>query len=119
MAFCFMVVSFVLRFLAGHRRRVDDCSQSIDERVATQTRRSFLLRSRVASCCANLNEILIIMAVVDEGSFIAGGQTMGLSRSAAGKAVSRLEDRLGVRLLHRSTRGLSLTDEGRVFYTGA
>lgn len=65
---------------------------------------------------ANLNEILIFMAVVDGGSFIAGGQAMGLSRSAAGKAVNRLEDRLGVRLLQRSTRSLSLTDEGRVFY---
>jgi DNA-binding transcriptional LysR family regulator len=65
---------------------------------------------------ANLNEILVFMAVVDEGSFIAGGQAMGLTRSASGKAVNRLEDRLGVRLLHRTTRALSLTDEGRVFY---
>ncbi len=65
---------------------------------------------------ANLNEILVFMAVVDEGSFVAGGQAMGLSRSAAGKAITRLEDRLGVRLLHRTTRALSLTDEGRVFY---
>lgn len=65
---------------------------------------------------ANLNEILIFMSVVDEGSFIAGGHAMGLTRSAAGKAVSRLEDRLGVRLLNRTTRALSLTDDGRVFY---
>lgn len=65
---------------------------------------------------ANLNEILVFMAVVDEGSFVAGGQAMGLSRSAAGKAITRLEDRLGVRLLNRTTRALSLTDEGRVFY---
>ena len=64
----------------------------------------------------NLNEILVFMAVVDAGSFIAGGQAMGLTRSAAGKAVARLEDRLGVRLLNRTTRTLSLTDEGRVFY---
>jgi DNA-binding transcriptional LysR family regulator len=65
---------------------------------------------------ANLNEIFIFMAVVDEGSFIAAGLAMGLSRSAAGKAVNRLEDRLGVRLLNRTTRALSITDEGRVFY---
>ncbi|MEB3042480.1 LysR family transcriptional regulator [Rhizobium mulingense] len=64
----------------------------------------------------NLNDILIFMAVVDAGSFIGGGQAMGLSRSAAGKAVIRLEDRLGTRLLNRTTRRLSLTDEGRVFY---
>lgn len=65
---------------------------------------------------ANLNDIQVFMAVVDAGSFIAGGKAMGLSRSAAGKAVMRLEDRLGVRLLHRTTRTLSLTDEGRLLY---
>lgn len=64
----------------------------------------------------NLNDILVFMAVVDEGSFAAGGRTLGLTRSAAGKAVGRLEDRLGVRLLHRTTRALSVTDEGRLFY---
>ncbi|AMN81405.1 MULTISPECIES: LysR family transcriptional regulator [Pseudomonas] len=64
----------------------------------------------------NLNEMLIFMAVVDAASFVAGGQTMGLTRSAAGKAVTRLEDNLGVRLLNRTTRTLSLTDEGRALY---
>jgi DNA-binding transcriptional LysR family regulator len=64
----------------------------------------------------NLNDILVFMAVADAGSFVAGGQAMGLSRSAAGKAIIRLEDRLGARLLNRTTRTLSLTDEGRVFY---
>jgi len=66
----------------------------------------------------NLNDIMIFMAVVDAGSFVAGGQALGLSRSAAGKAVIRLEDRLGARLLNRTTRTLSLTEEGRVFYEG-
>lgn len=65
---------------------------------------------------ANLNDIQVFMAVVEAGSFIAGGKAMGLSRSAAGKAVMRLEDRLGVRLLNRTTRTLSLTDEGRLLY---
>ena len=64
----------------------------------------------------NLNEMLIFMAVVDGASFVAGGQAMGLTRSAAGKAVARLEDNLGVRLLNRTTRTLSLTDEGRALY---
>lgn len=63
-----------------------------------------------------LNDIMVFMAIVDAGSFVAGGQTMGLTRSAAGKAISRLEERLGVRLLNRTTRKLSLTDEGRTFY---
>ncbi|MFY0576388.1 LysR family transcriptional regulator [Cystobacter fuscus] len=64
----------------------------------------------------NLNDITVFMAVVDSGSFVAGGQALGMTRSAAGKAVMRLEDRLGVRLLNRTTRTLSLTDEGRAFY---
>ena len=64
----------------------------------------------------NLNDILTFMAVVDAGTFVGGSQAMGLTRSAAGKAVARLEERLGARLLNRTTRSLSLTDEGRVFY---
>lgn len=64
----------------------------------------------------HLNDILVFMAVVDAGSFIAGGRALGLTRSAAGKAVARLEDRLGARLLNRTTRALSLTDEGRTFH---
>jgi DNA-binding transcriptional LysR family regulator len=63
-----------------------------------------------------VNDILVFMAVVEAGSFVAGGEAMGLSRSAAGKAIMRLEDRLGTRLLNRTTRKLSLTSEGRVFY---
>lgn len=65
---------------------------------------------------AQLDEISAFMAVVDAGSFVGGGQSLGLTRSAAGKALARLESRLGVRLLNRTTRQLSLTDEGRVFH---
>ncbi|MFC7557333.1 LysR family transcriptional regulator [Pseudoroseomonas wenyumeiae] len=55
-------------------------------------------------------------AVVRAGSFVGGGQALGLTRSAAAKAVGRLEAGLGVRLLNRTTRTLSLTDEGRTFH---
>ncbi|MFB4373427.1 LysR family transcriptional regulator [Agrobacterium sp. CR_3] len=65
---------------------------------------------------ANLNDIAVFMAVADTGSFAAGARVSGLTRSAAGKAVARLEERLGVRLLNRTTRALSLTDEGRSFH---
>ena len=65
---------------------------------------------------ANLNDIAVFMAVAEAGSFAAGARISGLTRSAAGKAVSRLEERLGVRLLNRTTRALSLTDEGRAFH---
>ena len=64
----------------------------------------------------SLSDIAVFMAVVEAGSFSAGASASNVTRSAAGKAVVRLEDRLGVRLLHRTTRALSLTDEGRSFY---
>lgn len=64
----------------------------------------------------NFDEIFAFMSVVEAGSFVGGAKLMGLSRSAAGKAMARLEQRLGVRLLNRTTRSFSLTDEGRTFH---
>lgn len=55
-------------------------------------------------------------AVVDAGSFIKAAETLGLSKAAVSRYVGELEARLGVRLLHRTTRRLSLTEEGEVFY---
>lgn len=48
-------------------------------------------------------------------SFTAAGQQLGISASAVSKAIARLEERLGVRLFHRSTRTISLTPEGALF----
>lgn len=48
-------------------------------------------------------------------SFVAAGRQLGVSASAIGKAVARLEERLGVRLFHRSTRSITLTPEGSLF----
>jgi DNA-binding transcriptional LysR family regulator len=48
-------------------------------------------------------------------SFTDAGRQLGLSSSAIGKAVARLEERLGVRLFHRSTRSIALTEEGKLF----
>lgn len=55
-------------------------------------------------------------AVVDAGTFIGAARGLGLSKAAVSRYVSDLEIRLGVRLLHRTTRRLSLTEEGRVFH---
>lgn len=52
----------------------------------------------------------------DLGSFAAAGRILGLSASAVGKAVARLEQQLGTRLFQRSTRSIRLTDEGRLFH---
>lgn len=64
----------------------------------------------------NLNGLQVFVCVVQSGSLVAAGERLGLSASAVGKALSRLEQRLGVRLLNRSTRRISLTDEGTLFY---
>ena len=63
-----------------------------------------------------LSGIAAFVAVADRGSFAAGARRLSLSRSAAGKTVARLEERLGVRLFHRTTRSLSLTEDGQAFY---
>ncbi len=58
------------------------------------------------------DEIALFVRVVEEGSFAAAAEGTALSPSGVSKAVSRLEERLGVRLLERSTRRLVLTQEG-------
>ncbi|WP_299480163.1 LysR family transcriptional regulator [uncultured Roseibium sp.] len=65
---------------------------------------------------SRVNDILVFLSVVDAGSFVNGGKAFGLSRSTAGKAVARLEDVHGTRLLNRTTRALELTEEGRGLY---
>lgn len=56
----------------------------------------------------------VFVQVAETGSFAAVGRLLGISASAVGKRVARLEDGLGVRLFHRSTRSLALTAEGRL-----
>ena len=62
------------------------------------------------------DDVPAFVAVVEAGGFSAAACRLNLSRSAVGKVVARLEHRLGVRLFHRTTRSLSLTDDGQGFY---
>jgi LysR family transcriptional regulator, regulator for bpeEF and oprC len=64
----------------------------------------------------NFSDIVAFVRVVEAHSFVAAAQTLGMSPSAISKAVSRLEERLGARLLNRTTRSLSMTDHGASFY---
>lgn len=61
-------------------------------------------------------EMQTFNAVVDAGSFVKAAEQLEMSKAAVSRYVLDLETRLGVRLLHRTTRRLSLTDEGQVFY---
>jgi DNA-binding transcriptional LysR family regulator len=61
-------------------------------------------------------EMRVFAAVVDAKSFVHAGEVLGMSKQAISRHVAELESRLGVRLLQRTTRKLSLTDEGQVFY---
>lgn len=63
----------------------------------------------------SLNGFVVFVKVAETRSFVAAGRLLGVSASAIGKSVARLEDKLGVRLFHRSTRSITLTAEGTMF----
>ena len=63
-----------------------------------------------------LNDMATFASVVSEGSFSRAAQSLGLSKATISKRISRLEDRLGARLLNRTTRRLSLTEVGSAFH---
>jgi DNA-binding transcriptional LysR family regulator len=63
-----------------------------------------------------LQEMSSFVAVVEAGSFVGGGDALGFSKAAISRHISELEQRLGTRLLHRTTRRLSLTDDGQRFF---
>ncbi|MBT6093254.1 MAG: LysR family transcriptional regulator [Rhodospirillaceae bacterium] len=62
------------------------------------------------------SEMAVFVRVVDTESFSQAARALKLTPSAVSKLISRLEDRLGTRLLNRTTRRLSLTEEGRTYY---
>lgn len=63
-----------------------------------------------------LEGVEVFVQVVEAGSFALAAQRLDMTRSAVGKAVARLEKRLGARLLNRTTRSQSLTDDGQGYY---
>ncbi|ROP61747.1 LysR family transcriptional regulator [Enterobacter sp. BIGb0383] len=64
----------------------------------------------------NYNDLYLFMLVVQEGSFTAAAQRIGLAQSGISRSVRDLEQRLGVQLLVRTTRRLSLTQAGEQLY---
>ncbi len=57
----------------------------------------------------NLGSLSVFVQVAQTLSFTAAGRVLGVSSSAVGKSIARMEERLGVRLFHRSTRSITLT----------
>lgn len=66
-----------------------------------------------------VQEMTSFVAVVEAGSFVAAADATGLSKAAVSRHVADLEERLGVRLLQRTTRRLSLTEDGQTFFARA
>jgi DNA-binding transcriptional LysR family regulator len=64
----------------------------------------------------NLNGLFAFVRTAETLSFVAAGRSLGVSASAVGKTIARLEQRLDIRLFQRSTRRISLTEEGQLFY---
>lgn len=65
---------------------------------------------------ADLSQLEMFVNVVDAGSFTGAAEALGVSKSHVSRQISALEDRLGARLLNRTTRKVILTDIGRVFH---
>ena len=66
-----------------------------------------------------LRDMAIFVRVVEDGDFSAAARTLSLTPSTVSKSIARLEDQLGRRLLHRSSRAMRLTPEGQNFLEAA
>ncbi len=64
---------------------------------------------------ADLNDLLYFAKVVEHGGFASAGRALGVPKSKLSRRVAELEERLGVRLLQRSTRSLALTELGKTY----
>lgn len=67
----------------------------------------------------DLNRVAVFVQVVERGGFTAAARVAGSPKSTVSRAVSLLEEELGVRLLHRSSRRVKLTEAGAAFYERA
>ena len=65
---------------------------------------------------ATSEEMMIFVAVVESGSFSRAAERLGQANSAISRAIKKLESKLGVNLLNRTTRQLSLTEEGERYF---
>lgn len=67
----------------------------------------------------NLNQFELFQQIIEQGSLVAAGRELGLSAATVTERLAALEKHYGVTLLNRTTRAISLTDEGRTLLDGA
>lgn len=74
--------------------------------------------SRTAALSRHLHQMAVFVQVVDSGSFSKAATSLGLGKSVVSAHVAALESKLGTQLIARSTRSLTLTEDGAAFYEG-
>nr|WP_227656700.1 LysR family transcriptional regulator [Aeromonas caviae] len=65
----------------------------------------------------DLNDLYFYVQVVDHGGFAQAGRALGMPKSRLSRRIAMLEERLGVRLIQRSTRSFTVTELGQAYYT--
>lgn len=78
-----------------------------------------MLHAAEQSEAPEIEEVVAFLRVAETGSFTAAGERLGVPKSTVSRRVARLEDKLGVQLLHRTTRSLALTEAGALFHEKA
>jgi len=64
----------------------------------------------------DLGDLMVFIRIVETGSLTKTGELLSIPKSTISRKISRLEDHLGVQLLHRTTRAVTVTDDGALFY---
>ncbi len=97
-------------------RRAARTSQSVQARRRTGAIATTLSPEANVASSSDLSQLEVFVRVVTDGGFTAAADGLGVSKSFVSRQIGHLEDRLGARLLNRTTRKLTLTDIGAVFY---
>src|SRR3984893_3567715 len=92
----------------------DELSRRLEKWAIAPNISDFIVRNG-GSRMDSLGSLNAFVQAAEARNFTIAGRRLGVSSSAVGKAVSRMEERLGVRLFHRSTRRITLTTEGALF----